>query len=173
MTKTRVAAVAVTMLAVTSSATAHVVLESKEAPAASTYKAVLQVGHGCEGSPTTSIRVQIPEGVIAVKPMPKPGWELTTKQGEYAQAYDYFGEKLTEGVKEVAWTGGNLPDEWYDEFVLRVRLPDAAPGTVVRFPVVQECVEGVHRWIEVPAEGQDPDSLEEPVPFLTLTEKAE
>ena len=72
-----------------------------------------------------------------MKPMPKPGWELTTKRGEYAQAYDYYGEKLTEGVKEVAWTGGNLPDEWYDEFVLRVRLPDAAPGTVVRFPVVQ------------------------------------
>jgi uncharacterized protein YcnI len=173
MTKTHVAAVAVAMLAVTSSATAHVVLEKKEAPAASTYEAVLQVGHGCEGSPTTSIRVQIPEGVIAVKPMPKPGWELTTKQGEYAQAYDYFGEKLTEGVKEVAWTGGNLPDEWYDEFVLRVRLPDAAPGTVIRFPVVQECVEGVHRWIEVPAEGQDPDSVAEPAPFVTLTRKVE
>ena len=157
MTKTHAAAVAVAVLCVISSATAHVVLESKQAPAGSTYKAVLQVGHGCEGSPTKSIRVQIPEGVIAVKPMPKPGWELTTKRGDYAQAYDYYGEKLTEGVKEVAWTGGDLPDEWYDEFVLRVRLPDGAPGTVIRFPVVQECVEGVHRWIEIPAEGQDPE----------------
>ena len=100
MTKTHAAAVAVAVLCVISSATAHVVLESKQAPAGSTYKAVLQVGHGCEGSPTKSIRVQIPEGVIAVKPMPKPGWELTTKRGEYAQAYDYYGEKLTEGVKE-------------------------------------------------------------------------
>ena len=78
----------------------------------------------------------------------------------------------TEGVKEVAWTGGNLPEEWYDEFVLRVRLPDGAPGTVIRFPVVQECVEGVHRWIEVPVEGQDPDLVPEPAPFVTLTEKA-
>jgi uncharacterized protein YcnI len=32
---------------------------------------------------------------------------------------------------------------------------------------------GVHRWIEVPDEGQDPDSVEEPAPFVTLTEKAE
>ena len=173
MIKAYAAVVAVAVLCVMGLAQAHVVLESKQAPASSTYKAVLQVGHGCEGSPTKSIRVQIPEGVIAVKPMPKPGWELTTKRGEYAQPYDYYGEKLTEGVKEVAWTGGNLPDEWYDEFVLRVRLPDAAPGTVVRFPVVQECVEGVHRWIEVPADGQDPDSLDEPAPFVTLTEKAE
>jgi periplasmic copper chaperone A len=49
MTKTHVAVVAVAMLAATSSATAHVVLESEQAPAGSTYKAVLQVGHGCEG----------------------------------------------------------------------------------------------------------------------------
>ena len=128
MTKGHAAAVAVAVLCMTGSAKAHVALESKQALAGSTYKAVLQVGHGCEGSPTESIRVQIPEGVIAVKPMPKPGWELTTKHGEYAQAYDYFGEKLTEGIKEVTWTGGNLPDEWYDEFVRRVRLPDGAPA---------------------------------------------
>jgi periplasmic copper chaperone A len=64
MTKTHAAAVTVAVLCVTSSATAHVVLESKQAPAGSTYKAVLQVGHGCEGSPTKSIRVQIPEGVM-------------------------------------------------------------------------------------------------------------
>jgi uncharacterized protein YcnI len=172
VTKTHAAVVAVAVLCVTSAATAHVVLESKQAPAASTYKAVLQVGHGCAGSPTTSIRVQIPEGVIAVKPMPKPGWELTTKRGEYAQAYDYFGEQLTEGVKEVAWTGGSLPDEWYDEFVLRVRLPDGAPGAVIRFPVVQECIEGVHRWIEIPAEGKTSNDYEEPAPGVTLTPKS-
>ena len=73
------AAAAVAVLCVTGSAQAHAVLESKKAPAASTYKAVLRVGHGCEGSPTKSIRVQIPEGVIAVRPMPKPGWSAVTQ----------------------------------------------------------------------------------------------
>ena len=170
MTRLNVAAtMAAVLLGATGPATAHVSLETKQAPAGSTYKAVLQIGHGCEGSPTRSIRVQIPEGVIAVKAMPKPGWELTTKVGQYARAYDYFGAKLTEGVKEIAWTGGNLPDEWYDEFVFRVRLPDAAPGGVIRFPIVQECAEGVHRWIEVPAEGQNPDAVKEPAPSVTLT----
>src|SRR5690606_31052936 len=71
-----------------SGALAHVTLETAEAPAGSTYKAVLRVGHGCDGAATTAIRVRIPEGVIAAKPMPKPGWELATKEGEYAQAYD-------------------------------------------------------------------------------------
>ena len=51
-------------------ALAHTSLEVKQAPAGSLYKAVLRVGHGCDGSSTTTLRVQIPEGVIAVKPMP-------------------------------------------------------------------------------------------------------
>lgn len=150
---------------------AHTTLETSEAPAGSTYKAVLRVGHGCEGAATTAVRVQIPPGVIAVKPMPKPGWELSTKVEPYAQPQRYYDQTLTEGVKEVAWTGGELPDAWYDEFVFRARLPDAPAGTTLYFPVVQECAEGVHRWIEIPAAGEDPDALAEPAPFVTLTGK--
>jgi periplasmic copper chaperone A len=154
-----------------SAAFAHATLETKEAPANSFYKAVIRVGHGCEGTATTSIRVQIPEGVIAVKPMPKPGWELTTKEGQYAQAYDYYGEKLTKGVTEVSWTGGSLPDAWYDEFVFRARLPDRPPGTVIHFPIVQQCEKGVHRWIEIPEPGKMADDYKEPAPGVTITAK--
>ena len=154
-----------------STAFAHATLETKEAPAGSFYKAVIRVGHGCEGTATTSIRVQIPEGVIAVKPMPKPGWELTTKEGQYAQAYDYYGEKLTKGVTEVSWTGGSLPDAWYDEFVFRARLPDRPPGTVIYFPIVQQCEKGVHRWIELPEPGKTADDYKEPAPGVTITAK--
>lgn len=153
-------------------ASAHVTLETDKAAADSTYKAVLRVGHGCEGKPTTAIRVRIPEGVIAVKPMPKPGWRLATVTGKYARTYDYFGTPMAEGVTEVAWTGGDLPDAWYDEFVFRGRLAGLAPGAVVYFPVVQECTEGaVHRWIEIPAAGRSADDYEEPAPGLTITEK--
>lgn len=157
------------MLATHGAALAHITLEQQEAEAGSTYKAVLRVGHGCEGSPTTAVRVRIPEGVIAVKPMPKPGWELTTEVGRYAEPAQYFDEVLTEGVQEITWSGGNLPDDWYDEFVFRGRLPDGEPGTVIYFPTVQECAEGVHRWIEIPAEGKSRDDYEEPAPQVTLT----
>jgi uncharacterized protein YcnI len=170
MTRVRTAALAAACLLFPGGlALAHVTLETQKAPAGSTYKAVLRVGHGCEGSRTTTIRVRIPEGVIAVKPMPKPGWVLTTIQGAYAQAYDYYGETLTEGVTEIAWTGGSLPNTWFDEFVFRVRLPDGAPGTVVRFPVVQECEQGVHRWITIPEPGRSEDDYPEPAPGVTLT----
>jgi uncharacterized protein YcnI len=118
-------------------ANAHVTLETSEAQVGSTYKAVLRVGHGCDGSPTVAIRIRIPDGMIAVKPMPKPGWELTTRVEPYAAPVKYFEDTLTEGVKEIAWTGGKLPDAWYDEFVFRGRLPDEGAGTKLWFPVVQ------------------------------------
>jgi len=149
---------------------AHVTLEIKEAAPGTSYKAVLRVGHGCEGEPTTVMRVQIPDGVIAVKPMPKPGWELATVKDKYDQPYDYFGNELTEGVKQIEWSGGRLPDDFYDEFVFVGRLTDFEPGTVLHFPTVQQCAGAVHRWIEIPAAGQDPDELEEPAPQLTIVD---
>jgi periplasmic copper chaperone A len=153
-------------------ASAHVTLETEQAPAGSTYKAVLRVGHGCEGKPTTAVRVKIPEGVIAVKPMPKPGWQLATVKGKYEQTYDYYGTPLSEGVTEIAWTGGDLPDEWYDEFAFRGQLAGAVPGAVVYFPVVQECTDGaVHRWIEIPEPGRSAEDYEEPAPGVTVVEK--
>ncbi|TIP37178.1 MAG: DUF1775 domain-containing protein, partial [Mesorhizobium sp.] len=132
----------------TNAALAHITLETQEAAVGSTYKAVLRVPHGCEGKPTTAVRVQIPEGVIAVKPMPKPGWTLQTKKGKYEKSYQLYGETLTTGVKEVDWSGGNLPDEFYDEFVFRASLAAGLPaGQMLYFPVVQECGDATDRWI--------------------------
>src|ERR1700754_5078350 len=101
----------------TNAALAHITLETQEAAVGSTYKAIFRVPHGCEGKATTAVRVQIPEGGISVKPMPKPGWTLQTKKGKYEKSYQLYGETLSTGVKEVDWSGGNLPDEFYDEFI--------------------------------------------------------
>ncbi len=59
-----------------SRAFAHVTLEQRQAPVGASYKAVFEVPHGCDGSTTTAIRVRIPDGVLDVKPMPKPGWTI-------------------------------------------------------------------------------------------------
>lgn len=170
--KIMLAATAVGLAA--SPALAHVSLEKGEAAVGSTYKAVLRVPHGCEGTPTNVVRVQVPEGVIAVKPMPKAGWTLEKVKGDYAKSYDYYGTPTSTGVKEIVWSGGNLGDDEYDEFVLRGYLtPDLNAGEMLYFPVVQECAEGkVERWIEIPAAGQTSDDLELPAPGIKLLEKA-
>ncbi|MFD2252280.1 YcnI family protein [Pseudochelatococcus lubricantis] len=154
-------------------ASAHITLENQQAPVQSTYKAVFRVGHGCEGKPTTKVRVRIPEGVIAVKPQPKAGWTVEKVRGEYAKTYDYYGTPTREGVKEIVWSGGSLPDDEYDEFVLRAYLTgDLKPDTTLYFPVVQECPDGAaERWIEIPAEGKGADDYEQPAPGLKLIQK--
>ena len=62
-------------------ASAHVLLARKEAAPGSSYKAVLSVPHSCPGSPTVKLRVKIPEGFIAVKPMVKLIRRLILSQG--------------------------------------------------------------------------------------------
>jgi uncharacterized protein YcnI len=173
---TRVIALAGSALAVTlalvGSASAHVTLEARKAPADSYHKVVVRLSHGCEGSPTTAVRVQIPDGVTGVKVQPKLGWELRTVKGSLATPIaDGHGGQITEGVKEVAWSGGRLPDEHYEEFVMRVKLPNK-PGETLYFKTVQECEKGVHRWIEVPERGKSADDYKEPAPALTLTPKS-
>jgi periplasmic copper chaperone A len=155
-----------------SSADAHITLENRQATPASYYKAVFAVPHGCAGSPTIKIRVQIPDGVISVKPMPKPGWTLETVKGKYSTSYELHGATITEGVKEVVWSGGKLADDNYDEFVLATFLTGSLkPNTTLYFPVVQECEQGASRWIEIPQEGKSAHDTKSPAPGVKLMPK--
>ena len=167
-----IAGLTVTLAA--SSASAHVTLENRQASPGSYYKAVFAVPHGCAGSATTKIRVQIPEGVIGVKPMPKAGWSVATVKGKYSASYEFHGARISEGVKEVVWSGGKLMDDNYDEFVVATFLTEnLKPNTMLYFPVVQECEQGISRWIDIPeadkpAHGHDGKS---PAPGLKLMPK--
>lgn len=161
-------------LSLAPAAYSHVSLAVKQAPIDSGYKAVFSVPHGCKGSPTTKIRVRIPEGVVGVKPQPKAGWSLETITGDYAKPYTRYGAKVTSGVKEVVWTGGPLPDEHYDEFVFVSYLSsELTPDSTLYFPVVQECEQGVARWIDLPSAGQKAadDHADSPAPGLKLLPK--
>lgn len=153
-------------------ASAHITLERQEAKVGGGYKAVFRVPHGCAGSPTVAIHIQIPEGVINVKPQPKAGWQVATVKGKYEKSYTLYGSTLTEGVKQVDFTGGNLPDDFYDEFVLNTTLAGDLPAdTTIYFPVVQDCTSGTDRWIEIPAAGKTAEDYENPAPGLKLLEK--
>lgn len=150
---------------------AHVTLERDQAPSGSYYKAVLQVPHGCKGSPTLVVRVRLPEGVINAKPQPKPGWTLKITRTRLAQPIDIgHGNVATERVSEIAWSGGPLPDDQFDEFRIVMKLPDR-PDTMLYLPVVQECKDGVQRWIEIPEAGRPAGELKEPAPGLRLLPK--
>ena len=149
---------------------AHITLLTKAAKVGSSYMAVFRVPHGCDGAATTALRVQIPAGVYGVKPQPKAGWKLEIATGKYPTPFANKGTQMTEGVTQISWTGGNLPDAYYDEFVLSSSLADSLmPGTTLYFPVVQECEGGkTDRWIEIPAPGKVADDYKTPAPGLAL-----
>ena len=172
MLKKLITTTAMTLLG-TAAAFAHATLQTREAHIGSSYKAVIRISHGCEGKPTTTVRVQVPEGMISAKPMPKPGWTLEKIRGSYEESYDYYGTPLKEGVKEIVWSGGSLADDEYDEFVFRAFLTESLPvGETLYVPIVQECPDGAaERWIEIPTEGQSSDELESPAPGIKLLEK--
>ncbi|OYU91354.1 MAG: hypothetical protein CFE29_00180 [Bradyrhizobiaceae bacterium PARB1] len=150
-------------------ASAHVFVQSGAATIGGSYRAVLAVPHGCGASPTTKITVQIPEGMIAVKPMPKPGWLIETKTGPYAQSYDFMhGMKASEGIKQISWTG-KLDNNFYDEFVFSAYLPASLKADAPLYlPTLQTCENGSEDWAQIPATGEDPHSLKSPAPALRL-----
>jgi periplasmic copper chaperone A len=153
-------------------ASAHVSLVNKETAPNSSYRAVLQVPHGCEGAATTAVRVQIPDGVIGAKPMPKAGWTLTTTSGPYAKPYENHGRTVTEGVKEIVWSGGSLADDHFDEFTFTATIAtDGGPAKVVYFPTVQQCTKGEAAWTEIPQAGQSSRDLKKPAPSLRISGK--
>jgi periplasmic copper chaperone A len=148
----------------------HVVLQDQAALASTSYRATLRVGHGCDGSPVTGVRVIIPAGFKGAKPMPKAGWVLAIKTAKLSKPYDNHGKQVTDDVSEVTWTARSkedwLQDAWYDEFVLRGGLPaEAGP---MWFKVLQTCEKGSIDWADVPASGNSTKGLKTPAALLEI-----
>ncbi|MGH3442560.1 MAG: YcnI family protein, partial [Nitriliruptorales bacterium] len=167
LTVAMAAAAALAMLA--GPAAAHLTVNPETAPEGFTA-VTFRVPHGCEdGQPTTTVRVQIPETVVSVKPEFIPEWEVSTTMGPLEEAVNLHGEEITEHVAEVVWTGPEIPDDQFAEFGLSIFIA-AEPGETLYFPAIQECPGGAETaWIQIPSEGRTSDDLEKPAPALTVT----
>ena len=163
------AATALSSLAVP--AGAHVTVQPAVAVAGSYFEAKFTVPHGCSGAATVALRIKIPEGVTSIKPQMKPGWDVAIKTRKLDPPISDHGRTISETVDEVEWRGGKLPDNLYDTFGLVVKLPDL-PGQTLYFPAVQECEQGIVRWIGIPAPGQAREDLRDPAPAVSLTARS-
>ena len=146
------------------SACAHVVLDRGAAPAGSYFRADFRLGHGCDGSSTTSVTVFVPKGVLVAKPQPKPGWAVQIHTAPLAVPAKLHGREQRDAVERVRWTGGPLPDDQFDDFALLVRLPDT-PGKL-EFRVLQQCESGQIDWAEPAGSGKE--RIRRPMPSLRV-----
>jgi uncharacterized protein YcnI len=145
-------------------AQAHVVFVQPHAAAGAHWAGALRVSHGCDGAATTSVRVEIPAGILVARPQPKAGWTVAIEREALAEPVTAEGGGvLTERVSAITWTG-RLPDDQFEEFGLAAKLPGQA-GTLA-FPVTQTCEGGEIRWSEIPVAGAPRPA--HPAPALTL-----
>jgi uncharacterized protein YcnI len=84
----------------------------------------LRPGHGCDGDATNALTVTIPAGVTGVKAQQKAGW------------------KVSATPTQITWSGGNLPDDQFDDFGIKLTWPKLDAGVASQkfyFQSVQTC----------------------------------
>ena len=142
-------AAGVCSLALSSPVLAHIDPDPTEAQAGSNLSVGFTVEHGCDGSPTTSLDMRLPDGVTEVAPEAPDGW----------------AGSITDNA--ITFEGGPLPDDQQLTFNVALTLP-STPDTTIYFPFVQRCDVGEIRWIDVPSDGSG-DEPDEPAPAMALT----
>lgn len=131
-------------------AVAHVSLAEPVAPPGTRYVGHFKLGHGCSGSPTVGLRIEIPSGVRAATPEAQPGWTLSLERDGSA----------------VSWKGGMLASDKPGIFTIAMTLPEKEG--VLLFPATQTCQTGEEVWSEAPPQT---GKAKRPAPMLTVTAK--
>ena len=151
-------AVAAGVLLVPAAASAHVSVSPDAAAAGSTVDLTFGIGHGCDGSATTAVRIEMPEdGIAGPKPIVQGGWTVAVEKDGEAGA-----------VSAVTFTADEpVSDDTRAEVRLNVGILSDAAGELV-FPVEQTCEDGSVSWSEVAESGEDPHDLDSPAPLLTV-----
>jgi len=147
----------------------HAALSPSEAVNGTTVKVAITIPHGCDGAATDTVIVKLPEGFVSAKPQVKAGWTLEITRGDYQKAYEVHGSDVTSGATEVKWSGGSVPDDAFDEFVIRGSVQGLEAGGSLPFRVTQMCGTASVSWDQIATDGQDPHSLEHPAPVLKVT----
>lgn len=143
-------------LAVPAMASAHVSVSPDELVAGDHGVLTFSFAHGCENSPTTALRITMPEGLASVAPTMDSDWAIDVERGD---------DGLVSAVTYTAATP--VPTDLRGAVSMSVGLDEKSPETLV-FPVVQTCVEGSTEWTQIAADGEDPHSLDAPAPVVTV-----
>jgi uncharacterized protein YcnI len=137
------------VLASAAPALAHVEVESSSVEPTGAARVTFSFHHGCDGQPTTSLRVQIPDGVTDVVPQPVVGWQPAVTATEFS------------------WTGGSVPDGQEGAFTATMTVSGEA-GSTIWFPTIQGCTSSEEAWIETADPGApEPENV---APSIVLTE---
>ncbi|NGN68583.1 YcnI family protein [Streptomyces sp. A7024] len=166
------AAGAVLLLAVPASA--HVSVNPDEAEQGGYATVNFKVPNERDNASTVKLEVTLPEDhpLTSAMPQPVPGWDVKVEKKKLDKPLEVHGEKITEAVSKITWTGGKIKPGEFQQFPVSVgQLPEDADQLVFKALQTYDKNNEVVRWIEEPKEGQpEPES---PAPVLKLTPAAD
>ncbi|KAI9319816.1 hypothetical protein BX666DRAFT_2024875 [Dichotomocladium elegans] len=137
---------------------AHVEFATDEALPGSVLNTSLGVGHGCNGSNTIALSIQVPEQITTIHPLDVAGWNLTLGYRSTNQSQ----------VNNFTWSGGNLDAHAFQAFGVIIDIPNvdvSQQNTTLFFPAIQRCMNGTNEWIGASA------SDAKPAPKITITKQ--
>jgi uncharacterized protein YcnI len=154
------------LLAMPNLAQAHVSLHPNEVPTGSFATLQIRVPNESESANTTKLAVQFPPGFIDVSPEYMPGWSANVVTTKLAKPVKTDDGEVTEGVKEIVWTGhgeqGKIPPGQFLSFPISTEIP-GKEGEELAFKTLQYYDNGeVVRWIGGP-------ESEQPAPQIDVT----
>ena len=117
--------------------------------------------HGCEESPTTALRITMPDGLASVSPTVDSNWDIAVERADNG---------LVSAVTYTALTP--VPTGLQGVASMAVQIGEDAPESLA-FPVEQTCESGVNEWVELAEDGADPHDLDSPAPVVTVTANGE
>lgn len=147
---------AVLALVIPSMASAHVSVSPDELIAGDHGVLTFSFSHGCENSPTTALRITMPDGLASVAPTMDGDWTIEVERGD---------DGLVSAVTYTALTP--VPTDLRGAVSMSVGLDENTPDALA-FPVVQECVQGATEWTQLAENGEDPHSLDAPAPVVSV-----
>ncbi|WP_344686071.1 DUF1775 domain-containing protein, partial [Microbacterium terrae] len=138
-------------------ASAHVHVDPGTASAGSTQTLTFAFSHGCDGSPTTALAIDVPEGVANVTPIVQGGWSIARDLG-------------SDGIAtRVVFTADTPVEDGLKATVsMDALFAEDAADTDIAFPVTQLCAEGETAWTQIAEEGEDPHDLDSPAPVVAV-----
>lgn len=140
-------------------ASAHVHVDPGTASAGGTETLTFAFSHGCDGSPTTSLAIDIPDGVGNATPVVQGGWTITRETG-------------SDGVPtRIVYTADTPVEDGLKATVsMDVLFSEDTAGSTLAFPVTQACVTGETAWTQIAAEGENAHDLDAPAPVVEVGE---
>lgn len=155
--------VAGTALVITAplTASAHVGVSPDELVVGDHSVLTFSFSHGCDDSPTTSLRITMPEGLTSVAPTMDGDWTVAVERGD---------DGLISAVTYTAVTP--VPIDLRGAVSMAVGIDEETPDTLA-FPVLQTCVDGSTDWSQLTEKGEDPHSLEAPAPVVSVSPATE